>query len=170
MWITFTEKKKSKDGYDFSCKDCKRERTRLWALEHPEHKKETLKNWKINNKQKFTETQRKYKLNNPEKLKTWRTNYKKNSRDKKIKEKIKGIKEQNCICPGCGHDFSTCSDKALLICFEKSHIHNKKCSLRNDNEFFWSCRDCNGASGQWKKCGYWTTPNNFNRICEGLIL
>jgi hypothetical protein len=83
-----------------------------------------------------------------------------------MKKKLEAIKTQGCVCPGCGFDYSGCPDRALLIIFEKSHIHNSKCSLRNSKEYFWSCRPCNGGK-QNKKCGIWLVPNNFNQLCRG---
>jgi hypothetical protein len=85
--------------------------------------------------------------------------------------KLQVIRTQGCICPGCGFNYNQCPDKALLIIFEKSHVHNKDCSLRKSNyaesevdEYFFSCRPCNTGK-QGAKCGYWLAPNRFNQQC-----
>lgn len=86
-------------------------------------------------------------------------------RTQRAKSKLKAIKHQGCICPGCGVNFSSCLDKALLMCFHKSHIHSKKCALRVENEFFWSCLDCN-IGKQKDYCGHWAAPGIFKTICQ----
>ena len=89
--------------------------------------------------------------------------------------KLKAIKEQKCICPGCGFDFSICPDRALLIIFELSHVHSAKCSKRKrkgSNNYwlstkhdphFWACTPCNRK--QKGTCGYWETVGAFKGTC-----
>ncbi len=85
--------------------------------------------------------------------------------DKERIYKLEAIKNQKCFCPGCGVDFSQCNDEGLLIIFEWSHVHNKKCKLRSDEEAFWSCKRCN-AGRQGSRCGYWLSPENFHPLCK----
>jgi len=82
------------------------------------------------------------------------------------KLKLIAIKEQACICPGCGRDFSQCPDFALLMCFDLSHIHSTSCRKDNRHEHstFWACRVCNIQ--QWNTCGYWLKPGKFKRLCD----
>lgn len=91
--------------------------------------------------------------------------YRTSRRFKKIEKqrllKLKAIKIQGCICPGCGHDFSSCENLVLLMVFEKSHVHSRKC--RKTEEFFYSCRNCNGA--QTKNCGSWKKVGCFQKLC-----
>jgi hypothetical protein len=114
--------------------------------------------------------QKRYELNNPEKVREMKRKCALFYRGEYIKIKLAEIKSQGGICPGCGHDFSHCSDKAILMCFEKSHVHNTKCKLRKNDEFFWSCRDCNSPRKQGSRCGYWLAPNKFNATCDNICI
>jgi len=89
--------------------------------------------------------------------------------------KLKEIKSQKCICPGCGFDYSVCPDKALLIIFELSHVHQSKCKQRKRtgsnnycfsiiDKYFWACVPCNRK--QKGICGYWEKPLTFKLTCS----
>lgn len=70
----------------------------------------------------------------------------------RLMKKIQEIRNINCICPGCLHDFSHCDNTALDMIFQKCHIHSKNCVDRKTNkETFLACRNCNAK--QKDKCG-----------------
>lgn len=155
----FHRSKNNKGGYQTLCKECHWQRVKLWREKSPQYKiGEEAYNKK--NRKKLNERQKWWARENPSKIREIREK----QYDRQINIKLFEIKKQNCICPGCGFDFNACPDKALAMCFEKSHVHHRKCSLRNNNDFFWSCRVCNCAV-QGKKCGYWLSPNNFKQLC-----
>lgn len=112
--------------------------------------------------------QRRYEANNPEKVRELKRKFAILYREEYQRKKIEEIRNQKSVCPGCGHDFSQYPDNVLSMCFEKSHVHNSKCSLRKDEEFFWSCRDCNSPRKQGSRCGYWLAPNKFNSTCANV--
>ena len=85
------------------------------------------------------------------------------AKDEKIK-KIEEIKKINCTCCGCGHKFDENDEKALLMIFERAHIHSKDCEKRKKEEVFLACRFCNAA--QSKTCGYWEAPQKFIATCR----
>jgi hypothetical protein len=122
---------------------------------HPENYQTIQTKYCNSHKQEILDRSRAYKQANPIKVKQWKA--------KSNNLKLISIKLQKCICPGCGIDFSMCNDLGLLMIFEKSHIHNKVCQLRNDKEFFWSCRICN-VGKQSDKCGFWEAPLIFKEL------
>jgi hypothetical protein len=141
-------------GYRSECRECQHALARIYVLNHPEKKKQSSRDSWARNRGKYV-------------------SYSANKYKKLLEGKLLAIKKQNCICPGCGFNYSICPDKALLIIFECSHIHSTKCNKRKSNargffnlkdEFFWSCRPCN-IGKQRAKCGYWVEPEQFFSTC-----
>jgi hypothetical protein len=88
---------------------------------------------------------------------------KKEKKEDALRKKLNKIRRIGCICPGCGHDFSSCDDKALHIVFERCHYHSRKCFRRLKNDVFYACMVCNMK--QKDVCGYWESPGKLKRIC-----
>jgi bacterioferritin-associated ferredoxin len=164
------------NGLRSVCRECNRRARRKYCKDHPDKVIEYAKLWKIKNPEKHRAQLKRYREAHKEEFNKAVTAW----HIKKIIEqdikKISEIKMQGCICPGCGFNYSDCPDKALVIVFEKSHVHSTKCTLRkrktnnrynDEDEFFWSCQPCNGGK-QGSRCGYWLAPNKFNPTCQEL--
>jgi hypothetical protein len=130
-------------------------------------------NWKSKNTKKHLNQLFRYRQKNSETFKLGMSRWYYSKAERLNSEKIKSIKKIGCICPGCGFDYSSCPDRALMLIFEKSHVHSSTCSLRKQkknnrfnivDDFFWSCQYCNNGV-QRNKCGSWESPNNFKSIC-----
>jgi predicted nucleic acid-binding Zn ribbon protein len=79
-------------------------------------------------------------------------------------EKVKAVKAQGCICPGCGHDFSSSDDVGLGLIFERCHYHGRDCLKRKKDHVFYACRICNNQ--QAMKCGSWIKSGEFKQTCR----
>src|SRR4029077_5999229 len=113
----FHKNKCSKDGLQAKCKPCHSKSTGIYAKRDPEKHRAQGRKWIENNREKHNargnawekahpeyhrNRQRDWQRENPDKVKLYRDQqYQKN-----MSSKLKSIKDNKCICPGCGHDFS----------------------------------------------------------------
>ena len=76
----FGKHKRSKDGKDYYCRDCKRGMNRTWQLNNPDKLKEGKKKsdlqWYENNKNRKLQTNKQWKENNKEYNREWFRKYK----------------------------------------------------------------------------------------------
>lgn len=163
----FRKSKQGKDGFSPQCKDCVSKREKSLRLKN--HKKYLLRQRRnradkqSKNPNYFRDLSRKRRKDHPEE--TAALIARRDAERKAVK--LKAIKDQFCLCPGCGKDKSYLKDEDLLIIFHKSHIHSSDCIKRKKNEgFFWSCRNCN-VQEQRTRCGYWKSPGVFIELCKG---
>lgn len=79
---------------------------------------------------------------------------------------LQQVLSQNKTCPGCGHAFNFEDDYALLMIFQRCHIHARGCLSRLKQEVFYACQRCNYA--QFNYCGYWESPGVFIYTCRDI--
>lgn len=94
--LQFGFNKKSKDGYQYCCKQCGKEKASKYYIENKEKIDNRNKEYNKGNKEKLYEYRRKYSKDNPEKEKTWKDNFNnKESTVLKKKEYKKKWREKN---------------------------------------------------------------------------
>jgi hypothetical protein len=127
---------------------------RNWALNNPEKKKAASNRWASKNRDRVRRT-----------TSAWNKAHAEEKRIEARNQRIREIKAQNCICPGCGKDKSYLKDEDLSMVFQKSHFHVRKCEHRDDGKYFWSCLDCN-VGKQQARCGWWLGVGSFFQTCK----
>ena len=80
----FNKNKRSKDGRQSSCKECKREQNKQWYENSKEKIREQKKRYRENNKEKILERKKRYRENNKEKIRECDKRYYENNRKKII--------------------------------------------------------------------------------------
>ncbi len=97
---SFYKDKSGRDGIGYCCKDCAKEKARLWRESNPQRSKESIKKSEKKNPQKGRERSRRYLMKHPERrraaIKSWKTRHPEKVReanrrhDRKTRGTIKG--------------------------------------------------------------------------------
>lgn len=163
----FYKRKNALDGLESICKVCHNRMTKDNRKANPERHKAYDRQYKRGRYIPKPKKIRVKKIKSAQEIeaeKNYMKSYLKERTKREQQEFVSMIKSIGCVCQGCMENFSGCTDRALVMIFERCHFHTKKCQFR-DEQTFVACMLCN--RGQHTKCGYFSN-GNFISTCEAI--